>query len=99
MSSATPVPPTCWTTGRTSGARTATACASPAASRSPRRASRPSRRLERASTAHPSAEERTPLASVNRGARQYQGIAVLLLIVLVYIVLSRHVISVDTLVF
>jgi Zn-dependent protease len=39
------------------------------------------------------------LASVNRGARQYQGIAVLLLIVLVYVVLSRHVISVDTLVF
>jgi len=36
---------------------------------------------------------------VNRGARQYQGIALLLGIVLVYIVLSRHVISVDTLVF
>ncbi|HEY1636498.1 MAG TPA: site-2 protease family protein [Acidimicrobiales bacterium] len=39
------------------------------------------------------------MASVNRGARQYQGIAVLLLIALVYIVLSRHVISMDTLVF
>ncbi len=39
------------------------------------------------------------MASVNRGARQYQGIAVLLLIVLVYVVLSRHVISADTLVF
>jgi Zn-dependent protease len=39
------------------------------------------------------------VASVNRGARQYQGIAVLLLIVLVYVVLSRHVISMDTLVF
>jgi Zn-dependent protease len=39
------------------------------------------------------------LASVNRGARQYQGIAVLLLIALVYIVLSRRVISADTLVF
>lgn len=39
------------------------------------------------------------MASVNRGARQYQGIAVLLLIVLVYVVLSRHVLSVDTLVF
>jgi Zn-dependent protease len=39
------------------------------------------------------------LASVNRGARQYQGIAVLLAIVLLYIVLSRHVISVDTVVF
>jgi Zn-dependent protease len=39
------------------------------------------------------------LASVNRGARQYQGIAVLLVIVLIYVVLSRHVISVDTVVF
>ena len=39
------------------------------------------------------------MASVNRGARQYQGIAVLLVIVLVYVVLSRHVISVDTVVF
>jgi Zn-dependent protease len=39
------------------------------------------------------------LASVNRGSRQYQGIAILLLIALGYIVLSRRVISVDTLVF
>ena len=36
---------------------------------------------------------------MNRGARQYQGIAVLLVIVLVYVVLSRHVISTDTVVF
>ena len=39
------------------------------------------------------------MASVNRGSRQYQGIAVLLVIALLYIVLSRHVISVDTVVF
>ncbi len=36
---------------------------------------------------------------MNRGSRQYQGIAILLLIALGYIVLSRRVISVDTLVF